>query len=287
MPLFLFSCSVYMLPIVSPGSILSWYQAVRLCMNFGARVCPEMFLVGGWVLPELQQICGVQFGSGTNPGGHVTVFLVRLWFFVWMAPWSISTPPPTFQVVCEWNPLAQSDARGPRHFPFIWSPWDRCSRPGRQEEKTVTVTVIYLFWVLLNDLHWDMWYHRSFLFTVVATQLLHIALTSYGPCHRGVNAPCFTKTRTITMSPSENFTSEVGLDCVSFVKSDCCCFRAARACSPASLVIAWAQTVELQPRGAPGLLGQFLGLWQLHDSSSHEFEWTDTCGFWRSCPQYC
>ncbi len=42
-------------------------------MNFGARVCPEMFLVGGWVLPELQQICGVQFGSGTNPGGHLTV----------------------------------------------------------------------------------------------------------------------------------------------------------------------------------------------------------------------
>ncbi len=62
-----------------------------------------------------------------------------------------------------------------------------------------------------------MWYHRSFPFTVVATQLLHIALTSYGPCHRGVNAPCFTKTRTITMSPSENFTSEVGLNCVSFV----------------------------------------------------------------------
>ncbi len=25
------------------------------------------------MLPELQQICGVQFGSGTNPGGHVTV----------------------------------------------------------------------------------------------------------------------------------------------------------------------------------------------------------------------
>ncbi len=72
-----------------------------------------------------------------------------------------------------------------------------------------------------------MWYHRSFPFTVVATQLLHIALTSYGPCDRGVNAPCFTKTRTITMSPSENFTSEVGLNCVSFVKSDCCCFRAA------------------------------------------------------------
>ncbi len=62
-----------------------------------------------------------------------------------------------------------------------------------------------------------MWYHRSFPFTVVATQLLHIALTSYGPCHRGVNAPCFTKTRTITMSPSENFTSEVGLNCVSLL----------------------------------------------------------------------
>ncbi len=38
-----FSCSVCMLPIVSPGSILSRYQAVRLCMN-GVRVCPEMFL---------------------------------------------------------------------------------------------------------------------------------------------------------------------------------------------------------------------------------------------------
>ncbi len=42
-------------------------------MNFGALVCPDMFLVGGWVLPELQQICGVQFGSGANPGGHVIV----------------------------------------------------------------------------------------------------------------------------------------------------------------------------------------------------------------------
>ncbi len=63
-------------------------------MNFGARVCPEMFLVGGWVLPELQQICGVQFGSGTNPGGHVTVSFgaTVIFFFVWMALWSISTP---------------------------------------------------------------------------------------------------------------------------------------------------------------------------------------------------
>ncbi len=67
-----FSCSVCMLPIVSPGSILSRYQAVRLCMNVFECVL-KCFFVGGWVLPELQQICGVQFGSGTNPGGHVTV----------------------------------------------------------------------------------------------------------------------------------------------------------------------------------------------------------------------
>ncbi len=61
-------------------------------MNFGALVCPDMFLVGGWVLPELQQICGVQFGSGANPGGHVTVSFGATVIFVWMAPWSISTP---------------------------------------------------------------------------------------------------------------------------------------------------------------------------------------------------
>ncbi len=73
MPLFLFSCSVYMLPIVSPGSILSRYQAVRLFMNLVFECVLKCFFVGGWVLPELQQICGVQFGSGTNPGGHVTV----------------------------------------------------------------------------------------------------------------------------------------------------------------------------------------------------------------------
>ncbi len=67
-----FSCSVCMLPIVSPGSILSRYQAVRLCMNLVFECVLKCFFVGGWVLPELQQICGVQFGSGTNPGGHVT-----------------------------------------------------------------------------------------------------------------------------------------------------------------------------------------------------------------------
>ncbi len=68
-----FSCSVCMLPIVSPGSILSRYQAVRLCMNLVLKCVLKCFFVGGWVLPELQQICAVQFGSGTNPGGHVTV----------------------------------------------------------------------------------------------------------------------------------------------------------------------------------------------------------------------
>ncbi len=58
--------------IVSPGSILSRYQAVRLYMNLVLECVLKCFFVGGWVLPELQQICGVQFGSGTNPGGHVT-----------------------------------------------------------------------------------------------------------------------------------------------------------------------------------------------------------------------
>ncbi len=63
-------------------------------MNLVLECVLKCFFVGGWVLPELQQICGVQFGSGTNPGGHV--------FFVWMAPWSVKQhPPPTFQVVCE------------------------------------------------------------------------------------------------------------------------------------------------------------------------------------------
>ncbi len=98
----IFSCSVCMLPIVSPGSILSRYQAVRLCMNLVFECVLKCFFVGGWVLPELQQICGVQFGSGTNPGGHVTVFFGATVIFVWMAPWSVTQHPPlTFQVVCE------------------------------------------------------------------------------------------------------------------------------------------------------------------------------------------
>ncbi len=42
-------------------------------MNLVLECVLKCFFVGGWVLPELQQICGVQFGSGANPGGHVTV----------------------------------------------------------------------------------------------------------------------------------------------------------------------------------------------------------------------
>ncbi len=42
-------------------------------MNLVLECVLKCFFVGEWVLPELQQICGVQFGSGTNPGGHVTV----------------------------------------------------------------------------------------------------------------------------------------------------------------------------------------------------------------------
>ncbi len=163
-----------------------------------------------------------------------------------MAPWSISTPTSHISG-CVWV----------KSFGPVWCTWAQTlsfhlasmgslqsTWKARGEDSD-----IYLFWVLLNDLHWDMWYHRSFPFTVVATQLLHIALTSYGPCHRGVNAPCFTKTRTITMSPSENFTSEVGLNCVSFVKSDCCCFRAA--------FIVW-----LARSTMPELCGRY-GMWNL------------------------
>ncbi len=84
-----FSCSVCMLPIVSPGSILSRYQAVRLCMNVFECVL-KCFFVGGWVLPELQQICGVQFGSGTNPGGHVTVPFGATVFFLCGWPLRVS-----------------------------------------------------------------------------------------------------------------------------------------------------------------------------------------------------
>ncbi len=40
-------------------------------MNLVLECVLKCFFVGGWVLPELRQICGVQFGSGTNPGGHV------------------------------------------------------------------------------------------------------------------------------------------------------------------------------------------------------------------------
>ncbi len=78
-------------------------------MNFGALVCPDMFLVGGWVLPELQQICGVQFGSGANPGGHVIVsfgatVIYFFFFFYFFCGWPLGVfphPPLTFQVVCE------------------------------------------------------------------------------------------------------------------------------------------------------------------------------------------
>lgn len=76
-----------------------------------------------------------------------------------------------------------------------------------------------------------MWYHLSFSLMVAATQLLHMAFTSYGPCHRGVNALCFTKTRIITMSPSVNLFSAVGLNWASLFKSDCC-FNVARAYNP-------------------------------------------------------
>ncbi len=42
-------------------------------MNLVLECVLKCFFVGGWVLPELQQICGVQFGSGTN----VTVTYAR------------------------------------------------------------------------------------------------------------------------------------------------------------------------------------------------------------------
>uniref|UniRef100_A0A0E9WQE0 Uncharacterized protein n=1 Tax=Anguilla anguilla TaxID=7936 RepID=A0A0E9WQE0_ANGAN len=72
-----------------------------------------------------------------------------------------------------------------------------------------------------------MWYHLSFPRMATAMQLWQTAFTSYGPCHRGAKASCFTKTRTITMSPSVNLISEVGLNCASLRRSACCCFSAA------------------------------------------------------------
>lgn len=48
-----------------------------LWKNVGAGVSPEMFTIGRWSEPTLQQIFDAQFGSGTTPGGHVTSFLVE------------------------------------------------------------------------------------------------------------------------------------------------------------------------------------------------------------------
>ncbi len=107
--------------------------------EFGARVCPEMFLVGGWVLPELQQICGVQFGSGTNPGGHVIVsFGVTVIFCVDGPLKYFHTHLSHFRLCVSeilWPSLMHV---GPDTFLSSGLQWDRCSRPGRQEEKTVT-----------------------------------------------------------------------------------------------------------------------------------------------------
>ncbi len=44
------------------------------------------------MLPELQQICGVQFGSGTNPGGHVIVSFGATVIFCVDGPLKYSTP---------------------------------------------------------------------------------------------------------------------------------------------------------------------------------------------------
>ncbi len=88
--------------IVSPGSILSRYQAVRLYMNLVLECVLKCFFVGGWVLPELQQICGVQFGSGANPGGHVTVSFGATVIFCVDGPLECYATPTSHISGCVW-----------------------------------------------------------------------------------------------------------------------------------------------------------------------------------------
>ncbi len=71
-------------------------------MNLVLKCVLKCFFVGGGCYLNYNKFCGVQFGSGANPGGHVTVSFGATVIFVWMAPWSVSQHPPlTFQVVCE------------------------------------------------------------------------------------------------------------------------------------------------------------------------------------------
>ncbi len=156
---------------------LSRYQAVRLCMNLVFECVLTCFFVGGWVLPELQQICVCNLDPVLIREAMYCLFWCDCDF---LCGWPLGVfphPPSTFQV-CVWV----------KSFGPVWCTWAQTlsfhlasmgslqsTWKARGEDSD-----IYLFWVLLNDLHWDMWYHRSFPFTVVATQLLHIALTSYG-----------------------------------------------------------------------------------------------------------
>lgn len=70
------------------------------------------------------------------------------------------------------------------------------------------------------------------------------------------------------MSPSENIVSEVGLNCASFVRSDCCCFSPAWACSTFNLscnctnTVYWVASMR-GPRSAgeiSGSMGNFITL---------------------------
>ncbi len=72
-------------------------------MNLVLECVLKCFFVGGWVLPELQQICGVQFGSGANPGGHVTVSFGATVIFCVDGPLECYATPTSHitQVVCE------------------------------------------------------------------------------------------------------------------------------------------------------------------------------------------
>ncbi len=102
-----------------------------------------MLSVGGCVLPELQQIFGEQSGSGTNPGGHVTISFGTIVISGVEGPLEyFHTHLPHFRL-CVSETLLPSDARGPGYSSLVRSPWNCCSQPGRQKEGKKTTTIIH------------------------------------------------------------------------------------------------------------------------------------------------
>ncbi len=186
-----------------------------------------MFLVGGGCYLNYNKFVVCNLDPVLIRGGHVIVsFGATVIFCVDGTSLEyFHTPPLTFQVVCEWNPLAQSDARGAQTLSFHLPPWDRLQSTwkARGEDSEHLFILSTFEWFALRHVvpsqfplhscgHTAVAYSFNFIWAMPSGLWMHLASQ---------------KRVTITMSPSENFTSEVGLNCVSFVKYDCCCFRAA------------------------------------------------------------